>query len=186
MCERLIAMAEVDAARPAWASHDWPSKTELDRAAIESGYELLPAIVPDVEGAYRLAEAATQHRDTMFTASALVRYRRKRQVWPQSLKELVPEYLAELPVDRMSGKELGYRRTSDGPLLYSVGSDLDDDGGRAVRLPPKRTSPGHPWHWTLFLVETPLDGDLVLWPLVSAEEIASWSTRSKTPTVAEP
>jgi hypothetical protein len=50
---------------------------------------------------------------------------------PQKLTDLVPEYLATLPHDPFTGKPPIYRPTSTGYLLYSVGYDRVDDGGRA-------------------------------------------------------
>ena len=42
----------------------------------------------------------------------------------------------ETPEDPFSGKDFVYRRDDKGYLLYSLGSDLDDDGGK----PPKYLS----------------------------------------------
>jgi len=61
---------------------------------------------------------------------ALRLYRAERGGYPDALASLVPQYLDELPVDPFSGKAFHYRREGDGWLLYSVGPDQDDDGGR--------------------------------------------------------
>lgn len=52
---------------------------------------------------------------------------------PNSLDEIVPEYIAEIPIDPMSpmGAALQYRDVDDGYLLYSVGYNGIDDGGVA-------------------------------------------------------
>ena len=50
---------------------------------------------------------------------------------PAKLADLVPEYLGEVPKDPFSGAELVYRLTSTGYLLYSVGTDRKDDGGKS-------------------------------------------------------
>ena len=49
---------------------------------------------------------------------------------PAKLGILVPDYLPEVPEDPFSGGTLVYRLTPDGYLLYSVGVDGVDDGGR--------------------------------------------------------
>ncbi len=47
-----------------------------------------------------------------------------------TLDDLVPDYLPEVPDDPFGGGPLVYRRTATGYLLYSVGRDQRDDGGR--------------------------------------------------------
>jgi hypothetical protein len=70
-------------------------------------------------------------------ALALQAYRRERGVYPATLAELVPGYLKRIPDDPFAGKgSLQYRRAGKKYLLYSVGPDARDDGGRAVRLRP--------------------------------------------------
>jgi hypothetical protein len=54
--------------------------------------------------------------------------------WPDSLDELVPGYLPTMPVDPYGGQPLHYRSTDEGFVLYRVGQDLSDDGGRFGNL----------------------------------------------------
>ena len=51
---------------------------------------------------------------------------------PMRLADLVPNYLGELPLDpfREDGGTFGYRPDAKPPVLYSVGPDGVDDGGR--------------------------------------------------------
>jgi hypothetical protein len=46
------------------------------------------------------------------------------------LAELHPRYLSAIPMDPYSGRPLVYRRVGDTYVLYSVGRDGKDDGGR--------------------------------------------------------
>ena len=50
--------------------------------------------------------------------------------WPNSLTELVPEQLPQEPLDPYSGKPIGYRTDGDELVVYSVGEDGIDDGGK--------------------------------------------------------
>jgi len=50
--------------------------------------------------------------------------------FPESLGELVPAYLRDLPVDPYSGEAFRYSRTDTGARIYSIGPDLKDDLGR--------------------------------------------------------
>ena len=49
---------------------------------------------------------------------------------PEHLKELTPDFLPALPLDPFDGAELRYRKLERGFVVYSVGKDLGDDGGR--------------------------------------------------------
>jgi hypothetical protein len=75
-------------------------------------------------------------RSGIDTLIALERHRLKHGGYPQGLAELVPEFLAQLPLDPWSGKPLGYKRTDPAGdaagrsfILYCVGGDRSDDGG---------------------------------------------------------
>jgi len=74
-----------------------------------------------------------QRRDAGFrllqTDLALRLYYHDHGAWPQSLNQLVPDCLPELPIDPHSGRPFIYRPGSDDFLLYSVGKDGIDNGG---------------------------------------------------------
>lgn len=62
---------------------------------------------------------------------------------------LVPQFIEKLPPDVIGGQPLHYRRTEDGKfLLYSVGWNEIDDGGKAAS---KKDGPGdfqgQDWVW---------------------------------------
>jgi hypothetical protein len=87
---------------------------------------LLPA-VRKVQGAYDRAE---QVQRNLRVAFALAAYRADRGRYPARLDELAPQYLAAVPGDVFSGKALVYRPADEGYLLYSVGANDKDEGGR--------------------------------------------------------
>ena len=64
----------------------------------------------------------------------LVSYRQKHGDWPATLADLP----SRPPDDLFSGRPFIYRRTSEGFVLYSVGENLKDDGGRARDPATKR------------------------------------------------
>jgi hypothetical protein len=77
---------------------------------------------------------------TAQTAIAIERYRRAHNGdLPADLDQLVPTYLPSLPCDPFDGKPLRFKRRDSGYVVYSIGSDLRDDGG-AEADPIKRTS----------------------------------------------
>jgi len=106
----------------------------------------------------RAAETEARRR-LIITAIALERYRGRHGSYPGTLQELVPELLPKPPLDFMDGKPLRYRVTGDGHfVLYSVGVDCVDDGGR-MQQPGRRR--GSFEDRTRFGI--PQDTDLV-WP----------------------
>jgi hypothetical protein len=52
--------------------------------------------------------------------------------WPESPAALVPEFLEKEPLDPFTGKPYVYRAGEAGLLVYSVGANLKDEGGRGT------------------------------------------------------
>lgn len=78
-------------------------------------------------------------RRMVVTALAVKRYAIRNGRLPDSLGQLVPGFMREVPADYMDGMTLRYRSRADGGfLLYSVGLDCKDDGGdqRSLKLGP--------------------------------------------------
>jgi hypothetical protein len=63
---------------------------------------------------------------------ALAAFKADRGAYPEKLAELRPQYVAAIPIDIFSGGEPRYRREDKGYILYSVGLNGKDDGGRGV------------------------------------------------------
>ncbi len=59
-------------------------------------------------------------------------YRQEHRSYPASLAELVPAYLDEVPKDPFSGDDFRYQPQLDSYVLYGVGPNRRDDGGRAA------------------------------------------------------
>lgn len=67
------------------------------------------------------------------TTLALQAYHQTQGSYPISLAALAPKYLAAVPADPFAASgPLHYRRTKSSYILYSVGPDGKDDGGRAI------------------------------------------------------
>jgi hypothetical protein len=64
---------------------------------------------------------------------ALRRYLAEKRSLPKELRELVPQYLSAVPQDPFSGEALLYDR--DRGLVYSVGVNLIEEGGRPTNPP---------------------------------------------------
>ena len=73
---------------------------------------------------------ATQFELTKL-AFALAAYRAEHGSYPAKLAELAPKYVADVPKDMFNDADLHYRPEGAGYLLYSVGVNGKDDGGKS-------------------------------------------------------
>ena len=79
------------------------------------------------------AEEDANHTGLMRAARAglaVERYRLARGELPARLDDLVPEYLDAVPTDPIDGKQLRYKKLDKGYVVYSIGPDGTDDGGK--------------------------------------------------------
>jgi hypothetical protein len=70
-----------------------------------------------------------------FTGVAVERFRLGANRWPETLDELVPRYLKEVPRDPYDGQPLRFRRQNAMVVIYSIGKDGADDGGSVAKNP---------------------------------------------------
>jgi len=68
---------------------------------------------------------------------ALHVYHHRFDSYPETLDELRAKLQWEIPKDIFSGKDFVYERQDKGFLLYSIGADLKDDGGRVPPAKPR-------------------------------------------------
>ncbi|MFO1512633.1 MAG: hypothetical protein U1F83_06930 [Verrucomicrobiota bacterium] len=88
----------------------------------------------------------TQH-EMVITVIALKRHALRHGQPPRHLVDLVPEFLPALPIDLMDGQPLRYRLNPDGMIvLYSVGDNLQDDGGDGIAESAHDSSDASPWN----------------------------------------
>jgi len=98
-----------------------------------SGTMLASLAIPAVS---KVADACQRSRADLrcaVTALAVERYRLAHGAWPETLDQLVPRFLAQVPIDPYDRKPLRFLRLDDGVLIYSLGPDGKDDGGNIDR-----------------------------------------------------
>ncbi len=66
------------------------------------------------------------------TGLAIAEYAATNGRYPDSLKELLPDYLDEIPIDPYSDQPMLYQQSSNTFMIYSVGENGIDDGGRTA------------------------------------------------------
>jgi hypothetical protein len=98
------------------------------------------------------ARAAAELRSSV-AGLAAERYRLKYGRWPETLDALVPEFLPAVPADPYDGRPLRYRRLPEGAVVYSVGPDKQDDGGRLREPKDEPRKPGTDLGFRLWDVE---------------------------------
>jgi hypothetical protein len=61
------------------------------------------------------------------------RYRQEKGQWPTALRELVPMVPPTALTDPYDGQPIRYKKLTDGVLLYSIGTDAEDNNGHRKR-----------------------------------------------------
>jgi hypothetical protein len=82
-------------------------------------------------GLAKAAASGDARRGLARLALAACRYRAAHERLPDKAEDLLPEYLPAVPTDPFDGKPLKWKRADGGGLvLYSIGPDMTDDGGK--------------------------------------------------------
>lgn len=88
------------------------------------------------------------------TALAIERYRLKYDSLPESLEDLVPEFMEAVPLEPFDGEPLRYIRHADGGYtVYCIGDDWVDNGGLSREQMAEQTGEKNPeeydWPFTV-------------------------------------
>ncbi|MEE8459111.1 MAG: hypothetical protein V3S08_04525 [Phycisphaerales bacterium] len=174
--DQVLAMVQADAMLPLWKRGKSLAEAEIYRikSSVTESVRFLPIalLMPSLGKIGVNAELLTQRRDATLVAIALQMYRRRHGEWPSELDALVPLFLPRVPPDRFDGGPMKYVLRNGDPVLYVVGTDRDDDGGRTP--PPPNTERAKLWQplddfevaaGRSDLRSSVTDGDWVLWPL---------------------
>jgi hypothetical protein len=170
--DRLIDRAIVESQQSLWEFDAFESVDheleELMRSQINQIRYMPIELMPDISSVSRMIQADAGVHEGVLIGISLMMYQRQHGEWPGSLEDLTPGYLPRVPRDRLTGEPLRYRVTGDGPVVYSLGGDGDDDGGR----PPIHPQTGQVDNWQAsakrftgeLRTDADYDGDWILWP----------------------
>ncbi len=135
LADQWYAALKVQAKQPFAARwNSWPPRNLM--AEIQSPrYALLAYFLPALEKLVDEADALIVERRATGLMAAIERYQATHGSPPASLRDLVPEWIKEVPSDLTHGGSFGYHLLTDDPasrayLLYSFGADGVDNGGR--------------------------------------------------------
>ncbi|MFN3165788.1 MAG: hypothetical protein ACE37H_01855 [Phycisphaeraceae bacterium] len=90
-------------------------------------------VTPAVYPAARIQLSSLAKERMTRIAIAVERYRLANDALPESLDQVVPRYLRAVPIDPYDKQPIRYMKDESGFNLYSVGPNLEDDGGRDHR-----------------------------------------------------
>lgn len=135
--DELLNAAVIESQQPLWQrrSANVEATVEQMYASPVDRVRYLPIVLlmPALSKAAIHGELLVMRRDAVLVAIALELHRRRHGDWPNSLKELTPHLLPAVPPDRFTGAPIGYVVRDGEPFVYSVGSDLQDQGGTPVK-----------------------------------------------------
>jgi hypothetical protein len=180
---------EAEARKPMWDARVSRIDHEIEKMMgdplMKIRYMPLVYLMPALSKAYEVSERSLQEHDATLVALAAELYRRQAGAWPTSLADLVPQYLPATPPDRFTGRPLNYALVDGTPVIYSVGTDRDDDGGIVPRKATGTPDPDSASRWmtveqvramqaaeqagTLPRSQRLPDGDWVLWRPANSE-----------------
>ncbi len=103
---------------------------------------IIAIITPTVDQTnFKDRESSVTDNALCLTAMALQGYKMEHGNYPDSLEQLCPSFLRHVPDDPFAARgSLKYRKEGGSYVLYSVGPDGVDDGGRPIDDPSKATT----------------------------------------------
>ncbi|QJW93428.1 type II secretion system protein [Frigoriglobus tundricola] len=105
------------------------------------GDVLVALLAPGVRKIQQAHDRVTQVERNLHVAFALAAYRKDNGAYPTKLADLAPAYLAAVPDDLFANQPIIYKPDAKGYLLYSVGPNGRDDGGRWYNDDPPGDDP---------------------------------------------
>ncbi len=118
------------------AASEW-KRLKASRDEIPRYLVLTRKLSPLFSGAMQKRDHAVASIGLCRVVLALKAYKYERGAYPQSLAQLQETLDWQLPEDPFSGADFVYQRQEEGFKLYSIGQDLEDDGGIAPKEPPQ-------------------------------------------------
>lgn len=135
------AARERELSRTEAAVFDQPEQRGNAHTGEQLGAELVGLFTPRLRRLQAAQDRAEQGARNLHVAFALAAYRADHGSYPAALGDLARDYLPEVPGDVFSGRALVYKPDPKGYLLYSVGPNGKDEGGRWLDDDPPGDDP---------------------------------------------
>ncbi|MEX2138763.1 MAG: hypothetical protein WD894_05840 [Pirellulales bacterium] len=102
------------------------------RASEKIGDIFVALMMPAISAMFQ-AEARTETNDDLLVIGlALARYKAEQGAYPEKLEQLAPDMIQVVPTDAFAGAPFVYKKRGEGYLLYSLGANQTDDGGKGA------------------------------------------------------
>lgn len=136
---------------------------DLDGPLAHSRYIIPRVFMPATGKAFNSLHLSRTRLDATLLALAAESYRRDHNSYPNSIDQLVPRYLPAVPDDPFNpDMPLLYQLVTDRPMIYSVGENGADDGGKPTLDPDGEHVPHR--LWARYGGGIPYEGDWILYP----------------------
>lgn len=109
-------------------THRWAKRAAISKFPFET---LLYVGAPKYDDVYTVIATLREYKSIMRIAIQLRIFKLQHGDYPVSLKEVKESFPNTSLIDSFTDQPLKYRREGDGCILYSVGSDQIDDGGKS-------------------------------------------------------
>jgi hypothetical protein len=109
--------------------------------------KLAALLLPALDKSVLRAASGKILADQAVLACALERFRLANGQFPENLNALAPQIMNRLPHDPLTGDSYKYRRQDDAFVLYSVGLNQTDDGGKPGKVQYDRTEGDVVWSY---------------------------------------
>jgi hypothetical protein len=133
----------IDRAQSQAALHPWERPesdptidyvNRIESNAIQRARHLFVSmLIPAFNKAVHSADQCEQTRGATLVAIALELHRRRTGSFPATLRDIPTTILPAIPPDIFDGRPLRYVVENGQPVVYSIGTDRIDDGGRAPK-----------------------------------------------------
>ena len=154
--DQFFEAASADLNRPMWVGESKDIYKELNLEKLK--YAPLGLMLPASMNMRNVLNRSVARQEGVLGALALQRFYLANGAWPNSWDEIPKSTLPRSPVDQMTGKSLLFKIVDQSPTIYSLGVDLDDDGG---------VSPEDVWP-IMYMSDVRMygksDGDWIVWP----------------------
>jgi hypothetical protein len=114
-------------------------RTEGERVfrALQDNHPALYPLMPNYQRALELRREAQMNRDATVITVAISVFRHSQGVWPVSIDDALTSIEPKPLCRDYYGYDFVYRIVDDTPLLYAVGPNGIDNGGRGLRYESK-------------------------------------------------
>lgn len=120
---------------PALAAKLVEGKSDEERGRI-LGRLIALTMIPNVSAASAATDRTQMRTELTQLGFGLVAFHADHGTYPEQLSELIPKYSPKVSEDLFTQKPLRYIRRPDGFVLYSVGENGRNDGGRSYDSNP--------------------------------------------------